>query len=188
MKTRDEILKIKATLLYILAKFPEGLDLIKLFKIMYFAQQEHLARYGRGVVDDTFYALRLGPVPSFTYKAIQIGQGKIQKTSSDMDELISAMIITNDKLSANAVADMDEFSISDVKFLDNAIEKYKNVDSYALSKLSHDKAWKKAIKRAQDDPEKNRMTLIDIAKAGHAKRDVLGEIRETELIKKYLCC
>ncbi|GHT47367.1 hypothetical protein AGMMS49965_25390 [Bacteroidia bacterium] len=184
MKTRDEILKIKATLLYILAKFPEGLDFIKLFKIMYFAQQEHLVKYARGVVDDSFYALRHGPVPSFTYKAIQIGQGKIEKTSSDMDVIIAAIVINNDKLSANAVADMEYLSISDVKCLDSAVSRCKDVDSYALSDLSHDKAWKKAIKRAQDDPEKNRMTLIDIAKAGKANRDVIATIREHEIIMR----
>jgi uncharacterized phage-associated protein len=187
MKTKDEISKIKAVLLYILSAFPTGIDFIKLFKIMYFAQQEHLVKYGRGVMDDTFCALRLGPVPSFIYKAIQIRQGKIRKTSSDMDGIISAIIITNDKLSANAMADMEELSVSDVKCLDNAIEKYKNMDSYALSDLSHDTAWKEAYKRSQDDPEKNKMTLIDIAKAGNANRDVIDLIREHEIIKIAFC-
>ncbi|GHU64994.1 hypothetical protein FACS1894123_10580 [Bacteroidia bacterium] len=188
MKTKDEISKIKAVLLYILSAFPAGIDFIKLFKIMYFAQQEHLVKYARGVVDDTFYALRHGPVPSFTYKAIQIKQEKIGKTSSDMDEIISAIIITNDKLNATALADMEELSISDVKCLDNAIEKYKNMDSFALSKLSHDTAWKEAFKRAQDDPEKNKMTLIDIAKAGNANLDIIDLIREHEIVKRALDC
>ena len=39
MKTIDHILKIKAVVLYILKAFPEGVDYIHLFKVMYFAQQ-----------------------------------------------------------------------------------------------------------------------------------------------------
>lgn len=39
MKTIDQILKIKAVVLYILKAFPEGVDYIHLFKVMYFAQK-----------------------------------------------------------------------------------------------------------------------------------------------------
>ena len=42
MKTIDQILKIKAVVLYILKAFPEGVDYIHLFKVMYFAQQDQL--------------------------------------------------------------------------------------------------------------------------------------------------
>ena len=46
MKTIDQILKIKAVVLYILKAFPEGVDYIHLFKVMYFAQQDQLKEYG----------------------------------------------------------------------------------------------------------------------------------------------
>ena len=46
MKTIDQILKIKAVVLYILKAFPEGVDYIHLFKVMYFAQQNKLKEYG----------------------------------------------------------------------------------------------------------------------------------------------
>ena len=45
MKTKEQILKIKAVVLYILKQLPQGVDYIHLFKIMYFAQQEHLVKY-----------------------------------------------------------------------------------------------------------------------------------------------
>ena len=72
MKTRNEILKMRAVVLYVLQTFQEGVDYIKLFKILYFAQKEHLVKYGRGVIDDTFHALQYGPVPSFIYKSFQM--------------------------------------------------------------------------------------------------------------------
>lgn len=182
MKTKDEISKIKASVLYILAQFPKGVDFIKLFKIMYFAQKEHLVKYGRGIIDDSFYALKHGPVPSFTYKAIQVKQGKVRATD-DLNEIAMAIILSDDKVFAEIDADRDELSVSDMKCLDNAIKEYKNLDSYTLSDISHDIAWKEAHTRSQDDPEKNKMTLIDIAKAGNASVDIINKICESEQIK-----
>ena len=183
MKTKDEIDKIKATVLYILNKFPNGIDLIKLFKIMYFAEKDHLITYGRCITSDSFHALKHGPVPSFTYKAIQVNQGKMKKTT-DLNEIASVIFISNDKLFAKKDADQDEFSISDLKCLNNAINECINVDSYVLSDLSHnDAAWKDAYFRSQDDPEKKKMTLIDIARSGNAPMDIIDKIRESEQIK-----
>jgi len=183
MKTKDEIDKIKASVLYVLTQFPEGIDFIKLFKIMYFAEKEHLISYGRSITRDSFHALKHGPVPSFTYKAIQVNQGKIKETT-DLNEIASAIIILDDKIYAKINADQDELSVSDVRCLDNAISKCKDVDSYTLSNLSHkDAAWKEAYSRSQDDPEKNKMTLIDIARFGNASQDIINKIRESEQIK-----
>ena len=75
MKTSDQILKIKSTILYILEKFPEGIDYIRLFKIMYFAQRQHLVVYGTPLMEDTFVARKLGPVPAFSYKVMKYKEG-----------------------------------------------------------------------------------------------------------------
>ena len=40
--------------LYILQYFKEGMDYIKLFKMMYFAQREYFAVNGLCIVEDTF--------------------------------------------------------------------------------------------------------------------------------------
>lgn len=63
MKTIEQILKIKAVVLYILKAFPEGVDYIHLFKVMYFAQQDQLKEYGLPIMYDTFVARKHGPVP-----------------------------------------------------------------------------------------------------------------------------
>ena len=71
MKSPEQIGKIEAVVLYILQQFQEGLDYIKLFKIMYFAQREYLALNGLCIVEDTFRARLNGPVPSLTYKVMK---------------------------------------------------------------------------------------------------------------------
>lgn len=121
MKTTDQILKIKAALLYILESFPEGVDYIKLFKILYFAQQSHLVKYGRPIVQESFYALKHGPVPSFTYKALQVAEGKLGKGTDFEDFLTDIQVRMSELVLVQGAtqADRDELSKSDIKCLDD---------------------------------------------------------------------
>lgn len=186
MKTVDEILKMRAAVLYVLQAFPEGVDYIKLFKILYFAQREHLVKYGRGVIGDTFHALKYGPVPSFIYKSLQMLEGRVEH-EKDLEVFCEGIRVDEHAVvSAVDEPDMDELSVSDVRCLDKSIKKYRDVDSYRLSRRSHDVAWKEAYSRALDDPEKDRMTWLDIAKAGRATSGVLEYIKENIQIDKYL--
>lgn len=182
MKTRDQVLKIKAVLLYILSRFPEGVDYIKLFKILYFAQQDHLVRYGRGVVEDSFKAIKHGPVPTYTYKALQIAEGK--PLEGDFADFLKNITVKDSLVYSSIAPDMDELSGSDIKSLDASISKCKDANSYDLSELSHDKAWEEAYSRSQEDPEKDFMSIIDIAKAGNASQRMVDYIREQQILKK----
>lgn len=181
-RTIDQILKIKAVLLYILKSFPDGVDYIKLFKILYFAQQDHLVRYGRAIVSDSFKAIKHGPVPTYMYKALQVAEGK--PLEGDFNEFLKDVNVVDFLVSAFAEPDLDELSGSDLKCLDASILKYKDVDSYRLSEISHkDRAWKAAFSRSQEDPEKDFMSIIDIAKAGNANKDMINYIREQQILK-----
>ena len=188
MKTNDEILKIKATLLYILESFPDGVDFIKLFKILYFAQQNHLVKYGRPVVRDTFCALDLGPIPSFTYKAFQCALAN-KPLDCEIKEFNKDFIIHKvgriNYVKGITKADLEELSVSDIYALDNSIEENKDIHSLRLSTKSHDNAWREAYERAIDDPEKDRMTIIDIARAGNASEKMINYIRESEMFTNY---
>lgn len=182
MKTKYQYLKIKATLLYILKSFPDGVDYIKLFKILYFAQQDHLVRYGNAIVEDSFKAIKHGPVPTYTYKALQVAEGKA--LDGDFSEFLTGFRVEKSIVFSEIEPDMDELSTSNIKCIDSSIHKCKDIPSYDLSGLSHDKAWKEAFSRAQEDPEKDFMSIIDIAKAGKAKKEMIEYIREQQVLKK----
>lgn len=72
MKTLEQVKKIESVVLYVLRKFPEGVDYIKLFKIIYFAQKEYLVNYGKVLCPDTFKARTFGPVPALSDKVIKL--------------------------------------------------------------------------------------------------------------------
>lgn len=182
MKSKEQILKIRATVLYILNAFPMGIDYIKLFKILYYAQQQHLVRYGRTIINDTFQARQRGPVCGFVRKGL-----KLVEHSKVLEEdflLFGKNIqVTRGKdcqiIKSDERPDLDELSVSEIKCLDTYIEKFRNMDSEAVSAYSHkDKAWETAYNRAQTDPQLRVMTILEIAESGGANPNTLAYIKE----------
>ncbi len=192
MKTIEQILKIKAVVLYILKAFPEGVDYIHLFKVMYFAQQNQLKEYGLPIVYDTFVARKHGPVPALTYKVLRGVEGKVEISSPELKNFADSLKITFSEdghqiilASNHAECDMDELSVADVKMLDKWIEKCKDVDSFDLSDKSHeDKAWKRAKRQADKTGEDTKITMYDMADAAGASKAMLGVIRERQSVQK----
>lgn len=193
MKTAEQILKIKAVVLYILKAFPNGVDYIHLFKVMYFAQQNHLKEYGLPVVYDSFVARKHGPVPTLTYKVLRSVEGKADITTDELRNFANDLIV-NDKdghqvvsSAENAVCDMDELSSADIEMLDKWIAKCKDVASFDLSDMSHaDKAWKKAKRQADKTGEDVKITMYDMAAAAGASEGMLQVIRERQSLQKAL--
>ena len=190
MKTTDQILKIKATVLYILGQMPQGMDYIHLFKILYFAQQKHLVTYGMPLLEDTFCARKHGPVPTLTYKVLkasEIGQSFDQQ---DMQDFLSGVKVElrdgHQMVMAIQKADMDELSKSDVQVLDEYINRLRDIDAFDLSDLSHDKAWLKAKRTADRTGEDAKIPMYDIADAGGATKEMLGVIRERQWIERHI--
>jgi uncharacterized phage-associated protein len=187
MKSVDDISKIKAAVLYIINKTGE-IDFIKLFKLIYFAQQQYLVKYGRPIIKETFCALTYGPVPSFTYKALQCALGT-QQSTADIEDFNSNLTESNrdgiNYISSSSAPDNDELALAEQQCLDAVIDKFASLDGKKLSQLSHkDVAWRDASARTKEDPEKDRISLIDIAKSGGADKDTIDYIREMQLLHK----
>lgn len=179
--TTDEILKLKAVALYVINKF-EAIDILPLFKIIYFADREHYAVFGRRIISDTFCALKNGPVPSFLYDAIKVLSGGY--TNSDL-QIVSNSLQIPDKefsyiISALEMPDLDELSISDIKMLNKSISENGSLPIHILSKKSHDLAWQEAWNRAQNSP----IEPILMARAAGASEATIEYIRENELFDK----
>ena len=192
MKTSDQILKIKATVLYILKQIPEGVDYIHLFKMMYFAQQEHLVKYAMPIVDDSFMARKHGPVAALTYKVLRSVEGKVDITDGCLQDFARSLSITMEdghqvvRIADGVECDMDELSKSNLKVLDKWIVCCKDVDSFDLSDLSHDEAWKAAKAKTDLTGEDTKITLYDMAKAAGANDAMLAVIRDRQINSQSL--
>lgn len=187
MKTKDEINKIEAVVLYILNQFKEGVDYIKLFKVMYFAQKDYLITYGKVLCPDTFKARMYGPVPAFSDRVIKTVENRDREVTTDMEAFVSSIKIKKQKVYPNCESEMDYLSVKERQCLDKWIEYCRDKDSMKeLSPESHDEAYDAAWKAYQDDPQKGEMTLIEIARAGGASDKMISYIREKELMSEQL--
>lgn len=154
--------------LYILNKAEEPLDAHKIAKILYFADREHLAKYGTSITGDTYYKMQYGPVPSTVYDIIKAVQGKRSTISA---EVVATFLAVNSerKITANRSFDEDEFSPSEIKCLDASIKEYADKSFDYLTDISHDSAWTFAT---------DTMDELKIAEAGGADSGMLKYIKE----------
>ena len=171
---------------------PEGVDYIHLFKTLYFAQQEHLVRYGMPIMDDSFMARKHGPVAALTYKVLRGVEGKVDVTDEclcNFMQSVKVKIVDGHQIvtiANGATCDVDELSVSNMKVLDKWIDKCKDIESFDLSDLSHDDAWQTAKSKTELTGEDTKITLYDMAKAGGANDAMLGVIRERQINSREL--
>jgi uncharacterized phage-associated protein len=183
----DDILKMKAAFLYVVSAF-EGVDILRAFKILYFANKEHLALYGRPIIEDEFCALPNGPVPSKIYDAVKLAQGKSRVfQTEEIRELANSISTGGDDdldyvIYGKQAPDMDELSKSDVVCLNKSIEENKDLSFKQLSDKSHDYAWDKAWKQQPA----SKMDILDIARAAGVSDEMSEYIKEQSEINAIL--
>ncbi len=127
--------------LYIIEKNGGVCDLHRVFKTLYFADREHLARYGRSITRDAYIAMKYGPVPSCTddiLKAVR-GDSYFSYAAGDFSHLFE--FINQFMVKAISQHDADELSETDIECLDYAINLCKGLSFNQLTELSHGEAW-----------------------------------------------
>lgn len=128
-----------------LGKIGEVADLIKVYKLLYFADQSHLAKYGRSISGDTYIALELGPVPTNLNSAFRAERGD-NFASRHFEPFREFSIVNRYIIEPQESADLDWLSKTDVEELDKSVELYGRIPSFQLSTLSHGFAWNEAPK------------------------------------------
>ena len=116
--TKYDILTLKAAVLYILSKNENTLGRIHLCKILYFANQKHLARYGRNIIEDTFYNMKNGPVPTKLYDLIKSNI----ESGGKYDTVLKAISIDGHNVIAQEEYDELDLSETDIECLNESFE------------------------------------------------------------------
>lgn len=84
------------------------IDMIRALKLVFFADRYHLRKYGRPVTNDTYFAMRLGPVPS--------GVKDIASQSSFVDETeceyAKRFVSTREQNKIASIAPVEERALS----------------------------------------------------------------------------
>lgn len=166
---KDSIENTVHTVLYILKQLGGKADLHKVFKIMYFADQRHLLRFGSTISSDTYIAMANGPVPSITYDILKAlrGEGLLIDKKANFEPYFK--LEKRSIVSGIMDPDLDCLSKSEIQVLNEAIYENKDLDFSSLTEKSHDFAWNQALSNGE-------MDLRNIAKAVGADDDMLRYI------------
>lgn len=121
-------------------------------KVFFFAEKDHLNRFGRPIVGDRYIAMENGPVPSIVYDWFK---GAID-LMGDPDAIIEALEFNRNgrvvTVTAKRRPDLDYLSSTDVAALESAIAFCQGKTFRQLSDLAHhEPAWQAAPLNAEMD-------------------------------------
>ena len=116
-------------------------DFHKIFKIIYFADRQHLADWGRPITGDIYIAMEAGPVPSRLYDMMKIVRGDSYMPDS---EGLGKYFQIENWMYVNPLVDADpnKLSSNELKVLDACIAKYSSLSYDEIKEKSHDVAWR----------------------------------------------
>lgn len=157
--------------LYVLMQFGGKCDLHKISKILYFADQKHLSRYGRSITGDRYIAMQYGPVPSMVndmFKAVR-GDSYFSDTESSRELAGHFSFVNKFLVKGLHDADLDYLSESDIECLDEAIVECRDKNFSELTQMSHGLAW--------SNTQENRMMSY---------KDILRELGDDEQYADYI--
>ncbi len=118
-------------------------------KVLYFADKDHLERYGRFICGDSYVAMKNGPVPSGIYDLLKIVRGDLFPSFYPPQQIVDDAHQAFDIHGRYGIInkrkpDTELLSESDMECLDNSIKKYGSLSFSQLTEISHDKAWESA--------------------------------------------
>lgn len=121
-------------------------DFHKIFKILYFSDRNHLAKYSRSITGDTYIAMNDGPVPSNIYDIFKSlrGDGFFAKNAEQFSEYFN--VVNWNFINPLKDADLKKLSASDIEEIDDSLDKYGNLTWDEVREKSHDYAWRNTPK------------------------------------------
>ena len=120
--------KATQAVLWLLHRHGGSMDKLKLIKLFFYADREHLARYGRPIVGGHYWTMDLGPVS---------GDLKNHIDSAVPESGLPFVIREPHNLVATQAMNEDELSESDMEILDETYAKYGHIPSVKLSLMTH---------------------------------------------------
>lgn len=140
MKVDFDKSKALNALLYVANRLQRK-DFHKIFKVLYFAERQHLAEWGRPIIGDTYIAMDAGPVPSRIYDMLKIVRG--DSYIPDTEGLGQFFTIENWMyVRPLADADLNKLSKTEVEAMANSIAQYGALSYDEIKEKSHDMAWR----------------------------------------------
>jgi uncharacterized phage-associated protein len=148
--------------LNLLARKKDGkINKMKAIKLIFLADRLHLRKYGRPIVGDMYWAMKLGPVGSLTKNVAELSSiseealAYAKKYIKPIDE--KKQVITSLKKE-----DLGVFSKTDIECIESVYNKFSDKDQFELAEITHEfPEWIKHKKELDDGKKRVRMDYDD---------------------------
>jgi uncharacterized phage-associated protein len=132
-------------IVYLASKKIPGLTKWKVCKLLYLSDRMHLARFGRPITGDVYYALPRGPIPSYTKNGLDDKNQFGLELSEVLEKDPSSKHPTYAPAAGKQELWKEALSRSDILVLDEVIGSYGHLSYKDLSRVVDDTpAYKKA--------------------------------------------
>jgi len=167
-KNQRKYLKSLETLVYLANKDQRQYWILK---TIYLADKEHLKRYGRMISNDSYRAMKQGPVPSLAYDIIKNVRGDGWYVFSDPEPSTALRVPDNQTVQPLRGANLGLLSATEIECLDYAYNSTKKLNFGQLKRLTHDKAYN-AVEQDEEISLENIIMTLDNGK------DILDYLHE----------
>ena len=112
-----------------------SIDKIKALKLIWLADRYHLRQFGRPILNDTYFALPYGPIPSNTKDLAEASEFLPRSEEGYRDQCLDVTV--KNKIRSLAAFDGSPFSASDIEAMEQAFAAFGSLKPMELSELSH---------------------------------------------------
>lgn len=124
---------------YFARKKDGQINKMKVIKLIYFADRYHIRKYGRPVIGDKYWAMKLGPVASYTLHAAEFNTKLERDCLRYAKKFLSHIkgdvkilnIVSKDKV------DLNVFSQTDIEALETVFKEFGDKDQFELADIAH---------------------------------------------------
>ncbi len=137
------------------------IDKLKLIKLIWLSDRLHLRKFGRFITDDSYFAMKLGPVPSSVLDLIDANTFIFEESEL---EYRNSFINLRGKLNVCSIAEVDEkvFSKTDLKVMEEVYSTYSQFTGDFLSDISHEfPEWRRHKKEIESGIRRKAVDLND---------------------------
>lgn len=128
-------------------------------KLLFFAEKYHLQQYGRMITNDTFFAMKNGPVASAARDILSFDDMNFH---SDIIENFIQKVDNNLYKATNLEIECDLLSETDIEALDFAIEKFGHLNQWELVEETHKyQEWKRYEKLFINQSTKRESVILE---------------------------
>lgn len=150
---------------YFARKKDGKINKMKAIKLVYFADRYHLRKYGRPIVGDDYWAMKLGPVASNTLDTANLEANSLDKDCFNYAQKYIAHSkddVKKENIISKENVDFGVFSQTDIEALETAFKEFGDKKNFELAETSHSyPEWLKHKREIEKGKKRVKMDYLD---------------------------